>query len=54
MGSWVEVFLHTPTAVPMGKEYPVPIGWGDWVGTRDGLGTTKEEKNPLPVPVIRY
>jgi hypothetical protein len=41
--------LHTPGALPPGKELLVPIGWiGGWVGSRAVLDAVVKRKIPNP------
>jgi hypothetical protein len=37
--------LHSPAALPSGKELPVHF-LGDWVSPRIGISTVKEEQSP--------
>jgi len=40
--------LHVPVALPPGKEAPIIIWIGGWVGPKANVGTVKR-KNPCPV-----
>jgi hypothetical protein len=43
--------LHTPAALPQGKNHPPTTPWtGDWMGPTAGLEAVVGRKNPIIAP----